>query len=106
MKSSWIFVHRFQLLGINQLISGIPATRSHIIASPLKLRHNALCKNQQRSIFTEEFLGVSLVRLKQEQVNKELAQRKLEPVEFQEQILSAIPQHRNHESTEKGRYKL
>ena len=108
MKSSWSYCHRFQLLGINQLFTAIPTVRSPKTVSPLsKLSHTASCQDiQKRYIFTEEFLGVSLVRLKQEQINKELAQRRMEPADFQKQILDAIPQYRTLESTEIGSYNI
>ena len=69
----------------------------------MKSTPSLVCKNlQMRFIFTEEFLGVNIARLKQEQVRKDIDKENVNSDELQKQILNLIPNHLSHISPQSG----
>ena len=102
MKTSKILVQRAQQCSLYNSITNISSI-SPTFSCQIKSTPNLVCKNiQRRFIFTEEFLGVNIARLKQEQVKKEIAVEKINSDELQNQILNLIPNHLSHNSPQSG----
>lgn len=102
MKNSKILFQRAQQCSIYSSITNISSI-SPKFPCQIKSTSNLVCKNlQTRFIFTEEFLGVNIARLKQEQVKKEIVKEKINPDELQKQILNLIPNHLSHISPQSG----
>ena len=102
MKTCKILVQRAQQCSLYSSITNISSISSKFPCQ-IQSTPNLVCKNlQKRFIFTEEFLGVNIARLKQEQVKKEIAEEKVNPDELQKQILNLIPNHLSHISPQSG----
>ena len=107
MNSSRSFIHRIKRFTSSNLCKETSSIVSPQISNHLKLRPNFPSSNLQlRHIFTEEFLGSSIVKLKQEHVKKELVKENVDPAYLQKQILSSIPNYQSQDLSNSGLYCL
>ena len=105
MNTSRSIIHRIKRFTSSNLSKETSSILSLQISNQLKLNQNFPSSNLQlRYIFTEEFLGSSIVKLKQEHVKKELVKQNMDPANFQKQILSSIPNFRNPDESNSGWY--
>ena len=103
MNTSRSFIHRIKRFTSSNLSKETSSIVSLQISNQLKLNQNFPSSNLQlRYIFTEEFLGSSIVKLKQEHVKKELVKLNVDPANFQKQILSSIPNSQNQDESNSG----
>ena len=107
MNSSRSFIHRIKRFTSSNLCKETSSIVSPQISNQLKLSQNFASSNLQlRHIFTEEFLGSSIVKLKQEHVKKELVKENVDPAYLQKQILSSIPNYQSQDLSNSGLYCL
>ena len=103
MNTSRSFIHRIKRFTSSNLSKETSSIVSLQISNQLNLNQNFPRSNLQlRYIFTEEFLGSSIVKIKQEHVKKELVKQNMDPANFQKQILSSIPNFRNPDVSKSG----
>ena len=108
MNTSKSFIHRIKRFTSSNLCKETSSNfvlPSSPISNQLKLVQNFPSSHLQlRYIFTEEFLGSSIVRLKQEHVKKELVKQNVDPANLKKQILSSIPNYQNKDLLNSGLY--